>query len=84
MEPPKLPYCTQARLRVRGLASGLPLDKNCPNVALHRATHSAVLDLQGHLIPVFLGVVELARAAPLGDVPATRHRHYRRIEHGRH
>ena len=29
------PYCTQACLL--GLVRGLPLDKNCPNVALHRA-----------------------------------------------
>ncbi|EFX00525.1 metalloprotease m41 [Grosmannia clavigera kw1407] len=35
VEPPTLPYCTQACLR--GLCNGAPLDDRCPNVALHRA-----------------------------------------------
>ena len=34
VEPPTLPYCTQACLR--GLVQGLALDNSCPNVALHR------------------------------------------------
>ncbi|KIH93336.1 metalloprotease m41 [Sporothrix brasiliensis 5110] len=35
VEPPTLPYCTQACLR--GLCTGAPLDDLCPNAALHRA-----------------------------------------------
>ncbi|CAK7227419.1 hypothetical protein SCUCBS95973_006536 [Sporothrix curviconia] len=35
VEPPTLPYCTQACLG--GLCNGGPLDGNCPNVAHHRA-----------------------------------------------
>ncbi|EPE02599.1 fad dependent oxidoreductase superfamily [Ophiostoma piceae UAMH 11346] len=34
VEPPTLPYCTQACLR--GLVRGQALDNSCPNVALHR------------------------------------------------
>ncbi|CAK7241664.1 MAG: hypothetical protein STHCBS139747_003132 [Sporothrix thermara] len=34
VEPPRLPYCTQACLL--GLVRGLALDNNCPNVVLHR------------------------------------------------
>ncbi|OAA64206.1 metalloprotease m41 [Niveomyces insectorum RCEF 264] len=34
VEPPTLPYCTQACLY--GLCAGLPLDDRCPNVTAHR------------------------------------------------
>ncbi|KIH87059.1 metalloprotease m41 [Sporothrix brasiliensis 5110] len=35
VEPPTLPYCTQACLH--GLVCGLPLDNKCPNATLHAA-----------------------------------------------
>lgn len=53
LEPPTLPYCTQACLL--GLINSLPLDAKCPSVALHRAARIrhgayAASDIDGHAL----------------------------------
>ncbi|OAA63568.1 metalloprotease m41 [Niveomyces insectorum RCEF 264] len=49
VEPPTLPYCTQACLQGL-LHGGLPLDKQCPNVKLHGGAGSFAVEADSHVL----------------------------------